>query len=172
MGDFKKFNRSFDKSNDRKPFGSDRFGGGRKFGGDRDRDRDRGPRQMHSATCAECGKDCEVPFKPVGGKPVLCSNCFKGKESSGSRFASKSFGGGNDRSFGSRDRAPSVTPQVTKEMFDALNVKVDKVLSLLRIVEDAVKLVEKDAKKVVKKEKLKASTEKDTVKKAKKAKKK
>lgn len=37
-------------------------------------------RQMHPAVCAECGADCEVPFKPrpveEGGKPVLCKECF------------------------------------------------------------------------------------------------
>ena len=38
-------------------------------------------RQMHQAKCANCGADCEVPFKPrpveEGGRPVLCLNCFK-----------------------------------------------------------------------------------------------
>jgi CxxC-x17-CxxC domain-containing protein len=53
------------------------FGGGKKFGGrDRSFDRD-APRQMFKATCAECGDECEVPFKPSGDRPVLCSMCFK-----------------------------------------------------------------------------------------------
>ena len=39
--------------------------------------RDRGPRQMHKAVCGECKKDCEVPFKPTEGKPVLCRDCYK-----------------------------------------------------------------------------------------------
>jgi len=34
---------------------------------------------MHKAICSECGKKCEVPFKPTGDKPVLCSNCFESK---------------------------------------------------------------------------------------------
>ena len=34
---------------------------------------------MHRAVCSECGKDCEVPFKPTGDKPVFCSDCFRGK---------------------------------------------------------------------------------------------
>ena len=29
--------------------------------------RDFGPREMHKATCSECGKECEVPFKPTEG---------------------------------------------------------------------------------------------------------
>ena len=37
---------------------------------------DRGPRQMHPATCSDCGKECEVPFKPTEGKPVRCRDCF------------------------------------------------------------------------------------------------
>jgi len=37
---------------------------------------DRGPREMHKAVCSECGKECEVPFKPTEGKPVFCRECF------------------------------------------------------------------------------------------------
>jgi len=36
----------------------------------------RSSRQMHPAVCAECGKDCEVPFEPREGKPVYCSECY------------------------------------------------------------------------------------------------
>jgi len=35
-----------------------------------------GPKEMHKATCAECGKECEVPFKPSGDRPVYCKECF------------------------------------------------------------------------------------------------
>jgi len=35
-----------------------------------------GPRQMHKAICAECGKECEVPFKPREGGTVYCRDCF------------------------------------------------------------------------------------------------
>ncbi|MDD5634823.1 MAG: DNA-directed RNA polymerase [Candidatus Omnitrophica bacterium] len=38
--------------------------------------RDFGPREMHKAVCSECGKECEVPFKPSGDKPVYCKDCF------------------------------------------------------------------------------------------------
>jgi len=37
----------------------------------------RGPREMHKATCGDCGKDCEVPFEPKQDKPVYCSECFQ-----------------------------------------------------------------------------------------------
>ena len=43
---------------------------------DRDDNFDRGPREMHKATCAECKKECEVPFKPNSDRPVYCRDCF------------------------------------------------------------------------------------------------
>jgi CxxC-x17-CxxC domain-containing protein len=33
-------------------------------------------REMHPATCAACGKDCQVPFEPRDGRPVYCSDCY------------------------------------------------------------------------------------------------
>ena len=36
-------------------------------------------REMHKATCSDCGNECEVPFKPTEGKDVFCSDCFKKK---------------------------------------------------------------------------------------------
>jgi CxxC-x17-CxxC domain-containing protein len=35
-----------------------------------------GPREMCKAVCSECGKECEVPFKPTEGKPVYCRECY------------------------------------------------------------------------------------------------
>jgi CxxC-x17-CxxC domain-containing protein len=34
-------------------------------------------RQMFPAVCAECGKETEVPFEPVQGRPVYCSECYQ-----------------------------------------------------------------------------------------------
>ena len=39
--------------------------------------RDRGPREMFSATCSSCGREAQVPFRPTSGKPVYCSDCFR-----------------------------------------------------------------------------------------------
>jgi CxxC-x17-CxxC domain-containing protein len=36
----------------------------------------RGPREMFDATCASCGRETQVPFRPTSGKPVYCSDCF------------------------------------------------------------------------------------------------
>ncbi len=48
---------------------------------DRPRFNDRKPnsddKQMHEAICAKCGNKCEVPFKPMAGKPVYCNQCFE-----------------------------------------------------------------------------------------------
>jgi CxxC-x17-CxxC domain-containing protein len=38
--------------------------------------RDFQSREMHKAVCSECKKECEVPFKPNGKKPVYCKECF------------------------------------------------------------------------------------------------
>jgi CxxC-x17-CxxC domain-containing protein len=60
----------------------DSFGGGRSY--------DRGPREMHTTTCASCGREAQVPFVPRGDKPVYCSDCFQQQRSGGA-------GGGRSR---------------------------------------------------------------------------
>lgn len=45
---------------------------------------DRRPREMHKANCAECKRECEVPFKPREDRPVYCKECFA-KRKEGSR---------------------------------------------------------------------------------------
>jgi len=37
---------------------------------------DRGPRKMYKTVCADCGKECEVPFQPKRDRPVYCRECF------------------------------------------------------------------------------------------------
>jgi CxxC-x17-CxxC domain-containing protein len=48
-------------------------GGSGDFGGYRER----APREMFDAVCADCGKTAQVPFRPSGAKPVYCSDCFQ-----------------------------------------------------------------------------------------------
>lgn len=33
-------------------------------------------REMFTATCASCGADAKVPFRPREDRPVYCSDCF------------------------------------------------------------------------------------------------
>lgn len=73
---------------DKKKFGASKpweHSGGRDF-----------DRPMHDAVCSECGKDCQVPFKPTGDRPIFCSFCFKKDENAGSR---RSEGGDFRKSF-------------------------------------------------------------------------
>ena len=54
-------------------------GGGGGYGGGGGGRSSSGPRQMFPATCAACGKQTEVPFKPSGARPVYCRDCFQQK---------------------------------------------------------------------------------------------
>lgn len=33
-------------------------------------------RILHQAVCADCRKNCEVPFRPSGDRPVYCPECW------------------------------------------------------------------------------------------------
>jgi CxxC-x17-CxxC domain-containing protein len=69
-------------------------GGGRSRGGYGERDSyggggrgySSGPREMHTAICASCGKEAQVPFVPRGDKPVYCSDCFQQQRRSSNRW--------------------------------------------------------------------------------------
>lgn len=80
-------------------FGRDNRSGGRDFnsrgsyGGGRGSDRP----TMHKTTCSNCGKECEVPFRPTGAKPVFCNDCFRNNGASDSRRS-------NDRDSRREDR--------------------------------------------------------------------
>ncbi len=89
----------------------------------RDRDFSAPERTMFKATCQECGAPCEVPFQPTAGKPIFCSDCFRG----------------NDKpAFNKNKSADSHNSQL-----DALNAKLDQILSLLK---PADRKTEKDSK--------------------------
>ena len=102
-----KFSRDGKRSGGR-GFSRGGFGGGRSsFGGGRSG----GDRQMHTATCSECGEECQVPFRPTGEKPVFCSTCFEKHDGGGIR--SNRFGSDrHDR----RERSRSED----REMFSAV----------------------------------------------------
>lgn len=84
-------------------------------------------RQMHKAICSNCGKECEVPFKPTGSKPVFCRDCFKkNRGSDATRFSERPhFESRND------DRNRNTEQSPYKEQFVALHAKLDKILKIL-----------------------------------------
>ena len=46
-------------------------------------ERPRDPRPMFQAVCADCGRQCEVPFRPSSGRSVYCKECFARRKASG-----------------------------------------------------------------------------------------
>lgn len=61
------------------------------FRGHENRDQGNGYRERRftQAVCADCHKECEVPFKPTGDRPVYCKDCFS-KRRPGSSFQEES----------------------------------------------------------------------------------
>ena len=115
--------------------GFGRFSGNRGSG----RPNDRGPVTMHRAVCSACGKDCEVPFRPTGDKPIYCNDCFganrdrgdsmsaprgafpRGGDRGGDRFPRKEFNRGNN--------------DEVKKQLEFLGLKIDR---LTKVVESLV----------------------------------
>lgn len=90
--------------------GRDRgFSGGNRFSRDRPE-----RREMFNVICTKCGKEAQVPFKPTGSKPVLCSDCFS-KDGNGRGNAS-----GNSSS---------------SEDLKQINAKLDKIIAILQDLE-------------------------------------
>ena len=120
MGNFRPDNKGFGRSRPSGGFS----GGGFNRGGFRDREsgfrgRDSGRRpEMHDVICDKCKKECQVPFKPSGDKPVLCSDCFRAS------------GGGSSRNSGS-------SSGISPEQFNQLNAKLDKIIEILNDLEMA-----------------------------------
>ena len=56
---------------------------------------ERRPREMHKATCGDCGNECEVPFEPSEDKPVYCNDCFQNHKPEGRSEASGKAGSGS-----------------------------------------------------------------------------
>jgi len=111
MGNFNRDSRGRGRSFGRRDFGSRDFNRGRGRSGDN---------RMFKAICSECGKECEVPFRPTNGKPVYCSECFEkkgGRRSDSSRSQRSDFRGSSSNQ--------------NESQFHALNIKLDKILKLL-----------------------------------------
>lgn len=119
--------------------------------------RDRGPVTMHQAVCDQCGKPCEVPFRPTSGKPVYCNVCFGGKKETGDnrggdRFPQKNYDSykapikpdfGSNISKGNNDEL--------KKQLEILNVKMDRLIKAVEAMANTKTLVaEEKVKEAVK----------------------
>jgi len=118
------------------------FGGGKpgfqkkSWGGDHDRGS-----EMHQATCSECGKSCEVPFRPSGDKPVYCQTCFASKRGEIDRGPRKDFGDrGPKREFTERPAynssarpvyAPAPAQDDVKKPLADIGTKLDRLTSAI-----------------------------------------
>jgi CxxC-x17-CxxC domain-containing protein len=73
---------------------------------DRERhDGDFRERNLFKVVCAECGNECQVPFRPNSGRPVYCKECFSKRKGGGS------FGRENDSFSGNTESRGSFRPK-------------------------------------------------------------
>lgn len=120
--------REFGSRSSSRPGGFNRGGfGGRREGGFGERRSsggfgERRRPEMHDVTCDKCGKECQVPFRPTGDKPVLCSDCFR------------KDGGASRDSRGPRESSGS-SSGISQEQFKQLNTKLDKIIEFLEQIE-------------------------------------
>lgn len=125
MKNFKKggFQKKSDSFGGRPKFsGVKKFGG--KFGGGRNGD-DRPPQRMDlfPAVCSKCGKNCKVPFRPSGDKPVYCRDCFDRQEQVPGRNSN-----GMDRPVGPRRdfRADTRPPRDNEYQYKPVPVRAQR----------------------------------------------
>lgn len=91
--------------------------------------------EMHDAVCDKCGKDCKVPFRPSGEKPIYCSDCFEGQ---GGRDGGRRRFGGGDRKRGGSAGGDRGVSQLGEKM-DAVNRKLETIIELLSEKKDKKK---------------------------------
>ncbi len=102
------------------------------------------PQVMHKATCSECGKQCEVPFRPDGSKPIFCNDCFnKKRDPSDTRGSRSDFAPKRDfndrfapraesRDFRSDARpAFKSTPDNTGKQLSEISMKLDRLIAAM-----------------------------------------
>ncbi|HAH95598.1 MAG TPA: zinc-binding protein [Firmicutes bacterium] len=45
-----------------------------------------GNREMHTAICADCGREAQVPFAPNPERPVYCRDCYASRKDKASNW--------------------------------------------------------------------------------------
>ena len=108
------------------------------------------PREMHKAICSECGKTCEVPFKPTGDKPVYCNDCFSSKRDDGGerrprqdfgdRGPRKSFGGQSGYQSTPRQSVVPTNDEVKKQLAE-ISIKMDRLINAVEKLSGVAKPV-------------------------------
>ncbi len=135
MKNFKKggFNRGGDFGG-RPKFENDRGFGAR--GGDRDNDRRGGDRErsgrpeLFSAICSNCGKPCELPFRPNGDRPVFCRDCFDKKDDARGHSTFQRTERPREFRSPSRENGSHDSSELKKQIAN-LEFKMDKMLKML-----------------------------------------
>jgi CxxC-x17-CxxC domain-containing protein len=113
---------------------------------------DREVKKMFSAVCVDCGKRCEVPFRPTGNKPIYCSSCFENVGSTRS--------GGYKKSTEGKNTNVNADAILLNDQLKNINSKLEKIIEILSPTK----------KELVSKEKI--TTKKEKIEKPKKGKKK
>jgi CxxC-x17-CxxC domain-containing protein len=67
--------------------------------------------ELFTVVCDKCGKECDVPFKPTGNKPVYCRSCFRKGE----------------------DTESNAKSNISSEELSQINRKLDKIMRALKI---------------------------------------
>lgn len=72
-------------------------------------------RNFTQAVCSKCGKECELPFRPTGDRPVYCRDCFSARNDSGpfkGKFGNRSREGNftRERKFDNRSETKGPRP--------------------------------------------------------------
>lgn len=122
MADFRKPHGNNNRF-DRRDSGRPNFGN-RQGGGDRDFDRPK-----FKTVCAQCGKNCEVPFRPTGERPVYCNDCFGANKNSGNDFKQSEPSRPSVGAF-SRETEDRRLDDI-KRLLDSVNSKVDSILQTI-----------------------------------------
>jgi CxxC-x17-CxxC domain-containing protein len=123
--------------------GGNRGGGGGYRGGG-----DRGETTMHKATCDECHKSCEVPFRPSSDKPVYCNECFSSKRKEEDRAPRREFNDrGPKRDYNDRPAQPSFAKPVAVsndsiKQLSEISAKLDRLIIAIEKISPVAKKVE------------------------------
>lgn len=90
--------------------------------------RSSGPITHHKATCTKCGNACEVPFKPMSGKPVFCRNCFVKTDDAGAGRASDRFPRREYSARGYASPAPETGNSDVLKQLEIMNAKLERLI--------------------------------------------